>query len=401
VVVTLRRLIPLVDDKIGNLIGLDMENSKLSRKRRKPKKMVLKPPTIIRAKKPSTSTRKKGRGQRKHIVSGMYNYPTMQNDRKFMKKQANDEASYDIDPFADQGFPQGQERIDEATFKILASGCSTFKDYSNLVGQSAKRIVWREPLTYKNTSTGAVKLDSRGTLIDVMKVELQFKNLIHGAVRLKGNMPKCTFEEPSLIATRPNPFDIELNPIGDAGSVKSVPMHIGNKVLKFRQLEFPLPDPAAPTFKQLWMAIVDFTTSLPNVDEFDGEPYDANKEVVAVVVKIHYITTMAAIEGSDGFDPAVTQMINSQPLAVQNMGPEFNVFHIDPLLIPTVRGFPDLVKTGTEWAPVKSVGQMAGGPRYGDYRAMGAKGIFDTVDKFLNAVERVVSVVSLVSSFFL
>jgi len=353
-------------------------------------------------KKVQKNGKKKDKKSKKvHMVSGMYGYVPVQTSRSFLKALAksNAEAFYDIDPFMDQWFPQGQMREDGTQFKIQAAACSTYTDYSNLAGKSAKRVCWREPLVYKNVVTGAEKLDQRGSLVDVEEVTITFRNMTHGTLKVKGNMPKCTFEDPNLIASRPNPFAFDLQ----AEQSRVIVMHIGNKVLKYRQLEFNLPDPASPTFKQRWMALFDMIVVIPNIDEFDGAPYEATKEMLSVDVHIRYITTMAQISNSDA-DPATSQIINAQSLGLQEMGEDFNTFHLDPVLVTetvAMKGLSinDIPEKIDEWVVVNPSGHPRGGQRLGNYRPVGAKSVFTTLDKVFGVVERVVGIVSLVAGF--
>jgi len=380
---------------------MEVQNSK--KKSRKPK--VKTPVAMPRGAKPATSSRKKGKGQeksRRHRVSGLYCYPVMQSGKKHMKELVKDvspnaEASYDIDPFADQSSAQGQIREDMSIFKICASGCATYTEYSSLTASNGIRVVWREPLTYLNAVGGPTKIDARGNFIDLDKVTVTFKSLIHGDVLVKGNMPKITFAAPTLIASRPNPFSFELKD----GASRTVNFQIGNKVLKFKQLEMALPDPFAPTLKQLWMALFDVAVMMPNIDEYDGEPYDPAKEIISIEVKVHYITTFAPVLGEDDYDPDTTQIINTQTLALQEMGPIFNVFHIDPPVVTLENEkLPILsAKDNGGYVVMPSKGLFMQGPRYGDYSYAGAKSIFTTITKVFNVVQKIMGVVELVAGF--
>jgi len=352
-------------------------------------------------KKPTTSKRKKSRLTKKNHRSSMcYNYPQNDSNKVMMNRTRlkATEGSIDIDPFIDEGYPQGQLRVDQTTFKIKADACSTYAKYSTLEGMSATRGVWRMPITYKNTAAGAKKIDQRGLLVDVEHAELTFRNMIHGVVHIKGNSPRTNIVgDGTLITSRPNPFDFILAP----GQSKTVHLSFGNKLLRYKPVEFNLPDPASPALKQRHMALVDYMVVIPTIDEFDGSPYDAEKEMVGVDMSVTYITTMAYVGDAEGEDPAVTQIIKGQTLGLQFMGPDANVFHVDPELITLEEKRLQLLRdrVDDQWVVMRSVGPHAGGVKYGDYTYLGAKSIFTTLDKICVAVERVLGIVSLVASF--
>jgi hypothetical protein len=164
----------------------------------------------------------------------------------------------------------------------------------NFVAATApKRLAWLVPASTVKADNGVqLAVDPRGSFREALSVKITLKNESNDNVRIIGNVPVGTLDDPSLITNRVNDFNVILAP----GQIKVVKQNFsGNSGKRAATSGSYLVSAGPPSVRSTFINAIDIWCVSTAINKQSNTPYDNKAGIVRVSVKFNYTAGEAVI----------------------------------------------------------------------------------------------------------